>query len=153
MCGIVGLYLKNPQLESQLGKLFEPMLQAMTDRGPDSAGFAIYGDEVADGWVKLTLQATTEAFDWKGLMGELEGRLGCSLDWFQNASAARLPFCASPGRARYRRMSSMASSRATWWLMADAVRCSSTAASAKLRRRATASKACRLAMGGNAAMG
>jgi glutamate synthase domain-containing protein 1 len=47
MCGIVGLYLKNPQLESQLGKLFEPMLQAMTDRGPDSAGFAIYGDEVA----------------------------------------------------------------------------------------------------------
>ena len=43
MCGIVGLYLKNPQLESQLGKLFEPMLQALTDRGPDSAGFAIYG--------------------------------------------------------------------------------------------------------------
>jgi glutamate synthase domain-containing protein 1 len=90
MCGIVGLYLKNPQLESQLGKLFEPMLQAMTDRGPDSAGFAIYGDEVADGWVKLTLQATTEGFDWKTLMGELEGRLGCSLDWFQNASAAVL---------------------------------------------------------------
>nr|BFE98052.1 hypothetical protein GCM10020185_85880 [Pseudomonas brassicacearum subsp. brassicacearum] len=81
---------KNPQLESQLGKLFEPMLQAMTDRGPDSAGFAIYGDEVADGWVKLTLQATTEGFDWKALMGELEGRLGCSLDWFQNASAAVL---------------------------------------------------------------
>ena len=40
MCGIVGLYLKNPRLEPQLGQLFEPMLQAMTDRGPDSAGFA-----------------------------------------------------------------------------------------------------------------
>lgn len=90
MCGIVGLYLKNKALESQLGALFEPMLQAMTDRGPDSAGFAIYGDEVADGWVKLTLQATTENFDWKALMGALEGRLGCSLDWFQNASAAVL---------------------------------------------------------------
>ncbi len=51
MCGIVGLYLKNPALESQLGKLFEPMLEAMTGRGPDSAGFAIYGDEVQDGWV------------------------------------------------------------------------------------------------------
>jgi glutamate synthase domain-containing protein 1 len=38
---------EKPALESQLGKLFEPMLQAMTDRGPDSAGFAIYGDEVA----------------------------------------------------------------------------------------------------------
>ena len=26
-------------------------------------------------------QATTENFDWKALMGALEGRLGCSLDW------------------------------------------------------------------------
>ena len=32
MCGIVGLYLKNPQLESRLGELFEPMLIAMTGR-------------------------------------------------------------------------------------------------------------------------
>ena len=90
MCGIVGLYLKNPALESQLGALFEPMLQAMTDRGPDSAGFAIYGDEVPDGWVKLTLQATDAGYPWTELMGALEARLGCSLDWFQNASAAVL---------------------------------------------------------------
>lgn len=90
MCGIVGLYLKNPALEHQLGALFEPMLLAMTDRGPDSAGFAIYGDEVKDGWIKLTLQSTTAGYDFKALMGELEGRLGCSLDWFQNASAAVL---------------------------------------------------------------
>ncbi|MBG0840841.1 class II glutamine amidotransferase [Ectopseudomonas toyotomiensis] len=90
MCGIVGLYLKNPALENQLGALFEPMLLAMTDRGPDSAGFAIYGDEVKDGWTKLTLQSTVAGYDFKALMGELEGRLGCSLDWFQNASAAVL---------------------------------------------------------------
>ena len=90
MCGIVGLYLKNPALENQLGALFEPMLLAMTDRGPDSAGFAIYGDEVKDGWIKLTLQSTAAGYDFKALMGELEGRLGCSLDWFQNASAAVL---------------------------------------------------------------
>ncbi|CAE6931649.1 class II glutamine amidotransferase [Ectopseudomonas khazarica] len=90
MCGIVGLYLKNPALENQLGALFEPMLLAMTDRGPDSAGFAIYGDEVKAGWIKLTLQSTEAGHDFKGLMGELEGRLGCSLEWFQNASAAVL---------------------------------------------------------------
>ena len=100
MCGIVGLYLKNKALESQLGALSEPMLQAMTDRGPDSAGFAIYGDEVKDGWVKLTLQATTENFDWKALMGALEGRLGCSLDWFQNASAAVLKIQAAEAPVR-----------------------------------------------------
>ena len=90
MCGIVGLYLKKPELEAQLGKLFEPMLEAMTDRGPDSAGFAIYGDEVADGWVKLTLQATSEGFDFKALIAAVDARLGTALEWFQNANAAVL---------------------------------------------------------------
>ncbi|WP_271408639.1 class II glutamine amidotransferase [Pseudomonas sp. Q1-7] len=100
MCGIVGLYLKKPELEGQLGKLFEPMLEAMTDRGPDSAGFAIYGDEVADGWVKLTLQASAPDYGWKHLMGALEGRLGCSLEWFKNASAAVLKVNCDEERAR-----------------------------------------------------
>ncbi|MFJ3483012.1 glutamine amidotransferase family protein [Pseudomonas sp. NPDC090202] len=100
MCGIVGLYLKNPALESQLGKLFEPMLEAMTDRGPDSAGFAIYGDEVADGWVKLTLQATTEGYDFKALIGALEGKLAAPLDWFQNASAIVLKIQADEAAVR-----------------------------------------------------
>jgi hypothetical protein len=100
MCGIVGLYLKNPALESQLGKLFEPMLEAMTDRGPDSAGFAIYGDEVGDGWVKLTLQATTDNYDFKALVSALEGKLGASLDWFQNASAIVLKIQAEEAAVR-----------------------------------------------------
>jgi len=100
MCGIVGLYLKNPQLESQLGKLFEPMLEAMTDRGPDSAGFAIYGDEVADGWVKLTLQATTEGYDFAALVKAVGEKLGAELDWFQNASAIVLKIKAEEGAVR-----------------------------------------------------
>ena len=100
MCGIVGLYLKNPALESQLGQLFEPMLEAMTDRGPDSAGFAIYGDEVADGWIKLTLQATTEAYDFKALIAEIESTLNVPLDWFQNASAVVLKIQAEEATVR-----------------------------------------------------
>ncbi|MEE4740302.1 glutamine amidotransferase family protein [Pseudomonas alliivorans] len=100
MCGIVGLYLKNPALESQLGQLFEPMLEAMTDRGPDSAGFAIYGDEVADGWIKLTLQATTEAYDFKTLIAAIEGKLNVPLDWFQNASAVVLKVKAEEAAVR-----------------------------------------------------
>ena len=71
MCGIVGLYLKNKALESQLGALFTPMLIAMTDRGPDSAGFAIYGDEVADGSTKLTLRHPDENYDWDCLASEI----------------------------------------------------------------------------------
>lgn len=42
MCGIVGLFLKRPELEPQLGSLMSGMLAMMTDRGPDSAGFAVY---------------------------------------------------------------------------------------------------------------
>ncbi|RMS26081.1 Glutamine amidotransferase, s-II protein [Pseudomonas savastanoi] len=100
MCGIVGLYLKNPALESQLGRLFEQMLEAMTDRGPDSAGFAIYGDEVAQGWVKLTLQATTEQYDFKALIAALQSRLDAPLDWFQNASAVVLKIQAEEAPVR-----------------------------------------------------
>jgi glutamate synthase domain-containing protein 1 len=100
MCGIVGLYLKNPALESQLGKLFEPMLLAMTDRGPDSAGFAIYGDEVTDGWIKLTLQSSVAAFDFNSLMDRLQATLGGALEWFQNASAAVLKTTAEEAAVR-----------------------------------------------------
>ena len=44
MCGIVGLHLRDPALEPQLGSLLESMLCPMAERGPDSAGVAVYGD-------------------------------------------------------------------------------------------------------------
>ncbi|MCS2611136.1 class II glutamine amidotransferase [Halomonas dongshanensis] len=83
MCGIVGLYLKNQKLESDLGALFAPMLEAMTDRGPDSAGFAVYGDEYASG-IKLTLQGDA-AMDWEALAKRFESTLGPVDGWFTNA--------------------------------------------------------------------
>ena len=52
MCGIVGLFLKDPALEPRLGALLTGMLATMSDRGPDSAGFAVYGAGSAG--VKLT---------------------------------------------------------------------------------------------------
>ena len=55
MCGIVGLFLKRPGLEPELGAHLATMLATMRDRGPDSAGFAIYGPETAT--LKLTLRA------------------------------------------------------------------------------------------------
>ena len=44
MCGIVGLHLRDPQLHPQLGRLLESMLCGVVERGPDSAGVAVYGD-------------------------------------------------------------------------------------------------------------
>jgi glutamate synthase domain-containing protein 1 len=56
MCGIVGLFLKNPMFEPKLGALLSEMLVVLSDRGPDSAGFAIYGEGVETA-VKVTLRA------------------------------------------------------------------------------------------------
>jgi glutamate synthase domain-containing protein 1 len=55
MCGIVGLFLKDPALEPELGRLTAGMLATMSDRGPDSAGFAVYGGGQR-GQTKLTVR-------------------------------------------------------------------------------------------------
>lgn len=57
MCGIAGLFLKNQKLEPKLGSLLAEMLVVLTDRGPDSTGFAIYGGGSAKA-VKVTLRAS-----------------------------------------------------------------------------------------------
>ena len=53
MCGIVGLLLKNPSLRPRLGELMVPMMIGMTERGPDSAGLAVFTDPVGDGLFKI----------------------------------------------------------------------------------------------------
>ena len=76
MCGIVGLFLKKDELRPRLGDMLTDMLITMTDRGPDSAGIAIYGD-AADG-LKFTVQSDDPAaFD--GLAEALETTLGVSI--------------------------------------------------------------------------
>ena len=66
MCGIVGLFLKDKTLEPKLGDMLTDMLITMTDRGPDSAGIAIYGDS-AKGYAKLTVQSDTPDQDFDKL--------------------------------------------------------------------------------------
>jgi glutamate synthase domain-containing protein 1 len=70
MCGIVGLFLKDRSLEPQLGTLLSDMLITMTDRGPDSAGIAIYGSTAA-GRAKVTLQSAKPKIDFAGLAEDL----------------------------------------------------------------------------------
>ena len=72
MCGIVGLYLKNKQMEASLGELFAPMLAAMSDRGPDSAGFAIYGDTANNDEIKVSFRHETKNYAWDALAKALE---------------------------------------------------------------------------------
>jgi len=70
MCGIVGLFLKDKALEPKLGDLIADMLITMTDRGPDSAGIAIYNPEIS-GKVKITIQSPQAAQDFKAVKAAL----------------------------------------------------------------------------------
>ncbi|PWE29832.1 glutamine amidotransferase [Pararhodobacter marinus] len=75
MCGIVGLFLKGDDLRPRLGELLSDMLITMTDRGPDSAGIAIYGDAASDG-VKITVQSDDPAAAFEGLDAALSEKIG-----------------------------------------------------------------------------
>lgn len=77
MCGIVGLFLKNPRMQPELGRLSAEMLGIMSDRGPDSAGFAVYG-ATAGGTVKLTLRIP-EGVDAAAVAAELGLEVGAGL--------------------------------------------------------------------------
>lgn len=82
MCGIVGLFLKTEKLRPQLGDLLSDMLITMTDRGPDSAGIAIYGAPEAYKLeaYKLTVQSDTPEVSFPALTQFLaENAAGASL--------------------------------------------------------------------------
>lgn len=71
MCGIVGLLLKDPALRPRLGELMVPMMIGMTERGPDSAGLAVFGEPVDEGSWKISLYVGEQAVDWKALLQKL----------------------------------------------------------------------------------
>jgi methylamine---glutamate N-methyltransferase subunit A len=72
MCGIVGVLLLDRDLEPQLGELLTAMLVQMTERGPDSAGVAIYADGLPDGCSKYSCRADgDDDVDWTALAAEI----------------------------------------------------------------------------------
>ncbi len=79
MCGIVGLFLKDRSLEPELGKMLTEMLITMTDRGPDSAGIAIYNDDGSNN-AKMTIQSDNADEDFAGLDKALSDAIGTSID-------------------------------------------------------------------------
>jgi len=78
MCGIVGLFLKDKALEPHLGEMLTSMLVTMTDRGPDSAGIAIYGEE-SNGRSKMTVQAADPDTAFAGLAKSLSSAIGAEV--------------------------------------------------------------------------
>src|SRR5262245_20770371 len=78
MCGIVGLFLKDSRLAPELGRLTAAMLGELRDRGPDSAGFAVYGGEVAD-ITKICAVAEAGTVGWRKVAKELAKATGAGV--------------------------------------------------------------------------
>ena len=87
MCGIVGLFLKDRAMESQLGSLLSGMLVTMTDRGPDSAGIAVYGRGESE-TVKITVQSETPEETFSALSAALSETLGMPFEIEQKSTHA-----------------------------------------------------------------
>jgi methylamine---glutamate N-methyltransferase subunit A len=80
MCGIVGLLVKKPELRSSLGQWMVPMLLGMSERGPDSAGVAVFGEALPNGDRRYSLYAEGTAFDWQALLEKFRLQFGTSAE-------------------------------------------------------------------------
>ena len=76
MCGIVGLLVKKPAMRERLGALMVPMLVGMTERGPDSAGLAVYTTPVPEAQHKISLYSGEHAVDWSALLERIRRDFG-----------------------------------------------------------------------------
>ena len=97
MCGIVGLLVKNEALRPQLGALMVPMLVGMTERGPDSAGLAVYTAPVSARHHKLSLYSGENAVDWPELLASVAARFGHAHEISTHGNHAVLTTAADPG--------------------------------------------------------
>ncbi len=80
MCGIVGIYYKNNDMNKHLGTMLASMLVQMTERGPDSAGVAVYRDAVEPSSIKLTLYAADDDYDWNRFGSLLTEAFGANFE-------------------------------------------------------------------------
>lgn len=80
MCGIVGLLVKKPALRESLGELMVPMLIGMTERGPDSAGLAVFSQMLPEEERKISIYSgLTEEnadYNWNELAKLINKHLG-----------------------------------------------------------------------------
>jgi methylamine---glutamate N-methyltransferase subunit A len=97
VCGIVGIHTKTEALRDRLGALLTPMLTAMTSRGPDSAGIAIYEDDLPTGWLRYSVRGPQAASDWEELAADLGADLGREVRVVQRGEGAVLTAAGDPG--------------------------------------------------------
>jgi glutamate synthase domain-containing protein 1 len=78
MCGIAGLFSKSLEVSEGLGSHLGDMLLQLSDRGPDSAGVAVYRDPAPSGSSKLSLFSPDPAQDWDAVRAALDEAFGAA---------------------------------------------------------------------------
>jgi glutamate synthase domain-containing protein 1 len=77
MCGIAALQLRNPLLHPRMGSLLSSMMCQIVDRGPDSAGLAVYNTPglVSEGTSTLSLLGKDQGLPVAEIQLALDGML------------------------------------------------------------------------------
>jgi glutamate synthase domain-containing protein 1 len=80
MCGIAALQLRNPLLHPRMGSLLSSMMCQIVDRGPDSAGLAVYDTPglVSGNTSTLSLLGKEQGLPTAGIAAALENLLPAS---------------------------------------------------------------------------
>jgi methylamine---glutamate N-methyltransferase subunit A len=76
MCGIAGLFSKSLEVSGGLGGHLGAMLMQLSDRGPDSAGVAVYREPAPLGSAKLSLFSPDPDQDWGAVQAALALEFG-----------------------------------------------------------------------------
>lgn len=100
MCGIVGLLVKRPALCESLGEWLTPMLVCMGDRGPDSAGLAVFSNPLGDGLRRFSLYSGTDVIDWSQVHEAARRDLASNVDLTARENHAILSTAVEPSRMR-----------------------------------------------------
>jgi glutamate synthase domain-containing protein 1 len=100
MCGIVGLLIKNPTMRDSIGELMMPMLLGMTERGPDSAGMAMFTAPVAADTRKFSLYSGATDFNWTKLGHDFEKHLSVNAIIDAKSNHAVLTTALSPATVK-----------------------------------------------------
>ena len=100
MCGIVGLLIKNPSLRSSLGELMVPMLIGMSQRGPDSAGLAVFTETLPESQRKYSLYSgsipASDGFNWSDLAQAFQTHFSTTPDFQIHSNQAVLTADTAP---------------------------------------------------------
>ena len=100
MCGIVGLLVKTPSMRDQLGLLMLPMLIGMSERGPESAGLAVFTQPIAGNRRKFSVYTGAVKSDWDEFTVAAQRDLGNDTTVSAHANHAVLDTSADPSQVK-----------------------------------------------------